>query len=90
MSVHASVPQEQQDPNMAVGDFKQQLYSQLKAAGVMSSLKVCKDELAVCRNGNCSVSHAVHHNVPAADSAAVPGAVKASEATVQYSCSNTN
>ena len=48
MSVHASIPQEQQDPNMAVGDFKQHLYSQLKAAGVMSSLKVCKDELAAC------------------------------------------
>jgi len=25
---------------MAIGDFKQHLYSQLKAAGVMSSLKV--------------------------------------------------
>ena len=57
MSLHAPVSQEQQDPNMAVGDFKQHLYFQLKAAGVMSSLKVCKDEPAACKNDACSASH---------------------------------
>ena len=52
MSVHLSAPQEQHDPNMAVGDFKQHLYSQLKAAGVMSSLKVCNHQLIACKCGD--------------------------------------
>lgn len=51
MSVHLSASQEQHDPNMAVGDFKQHLYSQLKAAGVMSSLKVCNHKQIACKCG---------------------------------------
>lgn len=45
MSVHTSTSQHQ-CPQTAIGDFKQHLYHQLKAAGVMSSLKVHSVEIA--------------------------------------------
>lgn len=44
MSTYAPMAQHPCPP-VAVGEFKQQLYSQLKAAGLMSSLKV----------GDCSI-----------------------------------
>lgn len=89
MSVQKPVPQEQQNPNMAIGDFKQHLYSQLKAAGVMSSLKVCDTEDLTLLDG-FSVACCMNTKSHAADSTAVPSPVKAPEAAVQHSRSGTN
>ena len=89
MPVGTPVSQEQQNPNVAIGDFKQHLYSQLKAAGVMSSLKVCDFEvhMSIDHSKTACCTKVEYH---AADSAAVSGPFKAPEAAMQRSRSNTD
>ncbi|KAA6423584.1 MAG: oral-facial-digital syndrome 1 [Trebouxia sp. A1-2] len=60
MSVHTSTSQHQ-CPQTAIGDFKQHLYHQLKAAGVMSSLKtqLRSQVLTKLQKQECSVHAAV-------------------------------
>ena len=73
-------------PGLDVSDFKQHLYAQLKATGVMNSLKVLYQQSSPCLgSADLQTQTCISVQKPAlvdcpADSAQITGAVKAAKA----------